>query len=95
MKVLISTDIEGISGVVGFEETRYGGRDFERARRWITGDTNAAVEGAIAGGADEVTVVDVHGMQLNIVYDEIHPEAYLVRGTASAHRPLLVLEGLD
>lgn len=95
MKVLISTDMEGISGVVSSEETMYAGRDYEKARHWITGDANAAVEGAIAGGADEVYVVDVHGFQLNILWDQLHPKARLVRGAAVSNRPLFVLEGLD
>lgn len=95
MKVLISTDIEGVSGVVATDETVVGGQDYEKARRWMTGDTNAAVEGAIAGGATEVVVVDVHGLLRNIIYDELHPRARLIRGGSAAHRPLLVLEGLD
>ena len=50
MKVLISVDMEGISGVATRRETATGwpagagkGNDYERARGWMTADANAAV----------------------------------------------------
>lgn len=95
MQVLISTDLEGITGVVSSEETIHNARDYERARHWITADANASVEGALAAGADRVVVSDVHGFYLNIIFEELHPKAQLVRGSFVAHRPLFVLEGLD
>lgn len=54
MRVLISADIEGISGVCDPEQTRPGSQEYERARRLMTGEVNAAVEGALEGGATEV-----------------------------------------
>ncbi|SUV88687.1 transporter [Bordetella pertussis] len=54
MKVLISTDIEGVAGVFHAEQVRPGNGEYERARAWMTGEANAAIAGAIAGGAEEV-----------------------------------------
>lgn len=94
MKVLISVDMEGISGVASRQETLPAGRFYQQARRWMTWDTNAAIEGALAGGASEIVVTDPH-CQLNILWPELHPKAQLVRRGAIAHTPLYILEGLD
>lgn len=51
MKILISTDIEGVAGVFHSEQVRAGNGEYERARAWMTAEANAAVQGAIAGGA--------------------------------------------
>jgi len=51
MRILVAVDIEGIAGVVNPEQTRAGNPEYERARRLMTAEANAAVEGAIAGGA--------------------------------------------
>lgn len=94
MKVFISVDMEGISGIVSRQETLPAGRFYREARRWMTWDTNAAIEGALAGGATEIVVTDPHH-QLNILWPELHPKAQLVRRDLIAHCPLYTLEGLD
>ncbi|MSP14454.1 MAG: hypothetical protein EXR62_16060 [Chloroflexi bacterium] len=94
MKVLISVDMEGISGIVSRQETLPSGQYYNEARRWMTWDTNAAVEGALAGGATEIVVTDPHH-QLNILWHELHPQAQLVRRDLIAFCPLYILEGLD
>jgi D-amino peptidase len=89
MKVLIAVDIEGISGVANSREYEH----FTFGRDWITADTNAAVEGALLGGADAITVVDTHGRQNeNLIFDRLHPRARLIRG--GKNTPLYFLEGL-
>lgn len=95
MNVFISTDMEGISGIVSPDEVMYSGRDYEMARRWMTADVNAAIEGALAAGATRIVVADPHWFQLNLIWSELHPKAELVKGDAKSTRPLLVLEGLD
>src|SRR5262249_31429290 len=61
MKVFIAVDMEGATGVAHREHLLPGGNDYERARKWLTGDVNAAVEGAVAAGATDVYVNDGHG----------------------------------
>jgi D-amino peptidase len=86
MKVLISVDIEGISGIANVEEVW--------AREAITDDTNAAIEGALAAGAKEIVVMDSHGATKdNILWDRLHPRASVIRG--GPNTPLYFLEGLD
>jgi len=89
MKVLIAVDIEGISGVANTREYEH----FSFGRDWITADANAAVQGALEGGASEITVSDTHGAHNdNILFDKLHPRARLVRG--GKNTPLYFMEGL-
>ncbi|MEM1569247.1 MAG: M55 family metallopeptidase [Candidatus Bathyarchaeia archaeon] len=91
MKVFIMTDLEGASGVAGhWSDIDFGGKDYEAARRFLTGDVNAAIEGAFEAGVDEVVVLDGHGAALTILMEELDPRAQLIRG-----RRVLELEGLD
>jgi len=80
MRILISTDIEGVAGVFHPEQTRAGNGEYERARRWMTQEANAAVIGAFEGGATEVMVNDSHGGFRNLLPDELDPRARMVLG---------------
>lgn len=81
MKLYILTDIEGVAGVANFEDYSYGtGRFYPQSRHLLTEEVNAAVEGALAAGADEVLVLDGHGCgAINV--EELHPEALLLHGS--------------
>ena len=94
MKVYISFDIEGVSGIVDSGDIERGTPAFERARHLATADVNAAVEGALAGGATEVVVYDGHGhVRRNLVYEEIHPAAKLIISRLTT--PWFNMAGLD
>jgi D-amino peptidase len=80
MKILISTDIEGVAGVFHAEQVRAGNGEYERARAWMTAEANAAVQGAIAGGAEEILVNDSHGGFRNLLPDGLDERASLVLG---------------
>jgi D-amino peptidase len=82
MKVFISVDMEGISGLVRWQDVASGGIDFDRNRRAMTLDANAAIEGAFAAGATEVVVEENHGVEdlCVLVMDEIDPRCSVVRG---------------
>ncbi|AZS78282.1 aminopeptidase [Achromobacter spanius] len=80
MKILISTDIEGVAGVFHPEQVRAGNGEYERARAWMTAEANAAVQGAFAGGADEILVNDSHGGFRNLLPDGLDERARLVLG---------------
>ena len=96
MKVFIAVDMEGATGVAHREHLLPGGNDYERARRWLTGDVNAAVEGAVAAGATEVFVNDGHGNMRNLLLDELHEAARLVVGPAQArNKPLVQVTGIE
>ncbi len=100
MKVLISVDMEGISGVATRRETATGwppgagkGNDYERARAWMTADANAAITGACDAGATEIVVVDAHDGMLNLLWEALDPRAELIRGYEN--RRGVMIEGID
>jgi D-amino peptidase len=92
MKIYLSVDMEGIAGVTHRDHTKLEGVEYEMARKWMTAETNAAIEGALAAGATEFVVADSHGHMRNILPDDLYEEALLVRGSP---RPLTMMEGLD
>ncbi len=92
MKVFISVDMEGIACVTHTDHVKMEGGEYEAARKWMTAEVNAAVEGALEAGATEIVVSDGHGYMRNLLPDEMNEEVTLVRGTP---RPLLQMEGLD
>ena len=80
MKIYIMTDLEGVAGVLDFDnwctpESRY----YDAAKELLTLEVNAAVQGFVAGGADEIVVADGHGHGA-IDPAIIHPRAMLMRG---------------
>ncbi len=80
MKVLMMTDLEGAAGVVSFEEQAFAsGKYYEQAKSFLTAEVNAAVEGMIEEGVEEVLVVDGHGPGA-IAYEELHSPAKLLHG---------------
>jgi D-amino peptidase len=96
MRVFVAVDMEGATGVAHREHLLPGGNDYERARRWLTGDVNAAVEGAVAAGATEVFVNDGHGNMRNLLIDDLHEAARLVVGPAQArNKPLVQVTGIE
>jgi D-amino peptidase len=91
-KILIAVDIEGIAGVWRPEQTQAGNADYERARRWMTQEADAAIRGAFAGGAGAVLVNDSHGHFGNLLADELDPRAELIQGKP---RQLGMMAGVD
>jgi len=92
MRVFISADMEGIAGITDNEFTTPGAPDYERARRLMTDDVNAAIEGALAGGATTILVNDSHGPMRNILIEHLHPAARLLSGSP---KPLSMMEGIQ
>lgn len=72
MKIYISADMEGISGVAANMQLKKES-EYQRFRRLMTADVNAAIKGAFAGGATEVVVCDGHGNMSNILIEELDP----------------------
>ncbi len=81
MKVFISADIEGVTGVVHDDQTtNRSPNEYMQARKWMTGDVNSAIEGALEAGAKEIYVKDAHADGRNILLDELKKEAFLISG---------------
>jgi D-amino peptidase len=92
VKVFLSSDIEGTAGIVDWTQVLAGGFDFELGRRLLLGEVNAAIEGALAGGAREVVVNDSHHLMQNLPPDALAGRARYLSGR---HKPLYMMEGLD
>lgn len=84
MKILISTDIEGIAGVVDPEQTRPGNAEYEHARQWMVEEANAAIAGAFDGGAETVYINDSHAGFRNMRAAAIDQRARLITGKPRA-----------
>jgi len=91
MRVLVSADMEGVSGVVHPDDVEPGTSAYAEFRHAMTADVNAAVDGLFAGGATSVLVNDSHYTMRNLVVAELDPRISYVRGN---QKPLGMLEGL-
>ncbi len=92
LKVFISVDMEGITGLVHSDQVGRGGSDYQMARRWMTEEANAAIQGALDAGATEVVVNDSHGDMRNLILADLHPAATLITGSP---KPLSMMQGID
>lgn len=92
MKILIAADMEGVSGVVHWDHVSSTHKEYDRFRRIMTADVNAAISGAFDAGADEVVVTDGHGGAKNILIEELDARARLNSGSA---RPLAMVQAID
>jgi D-amino peptidase len=80
-RILIVTDLEGVGGVYDADEQLLPGqRRYLESRHILTGEVNAAVSGAIVGGAGEVVIWDGHDGSRTLSVDEIDPRAKLLQG---------------
>jgi D-amino peptidase len=93
LKVFISVDMEGVAGVIHWEDVSRSGKDYGLFRKLMTQETNAAVEGALEAGATEILVRDSHGSARNILPDLLHSAAELIRDWSGG--PLDMMEGID
>jgi D-amino peptidase len=83
MRVFIVSDMEGVAGIVKWQQVTGGQAMFEEGRRLYTGEINAAVRGAKAGGATEIVVMDCHGAGEgwsfnSLIPDELDPDCEYV-----------------
>ncbi len=93
LKVYISADMEGIGGVSTWQvQAGSKGREYEKFRRLMTEEVNAAIQGAFDAGATEVLVSDSHGDGQNIDLDLLDNRARLIRAWP---RPLGMMQGID
>jgi len=96
VKLYISVDIEGITGLVSWSQcSRPDGKSFDYAfaRRMMSHDVNAAIRGARAVGATEIVVKDSHGNSKNLLIDDLEPGIELVSGHGSGTDGMMM--GID
>jgi D-amino peptidase len=92
MKILISADMEGATGVTWPGDVLPGASQWERCRALFTSDVNAAVRGFHDGGADEVIVNEAHWTMRNLLLEQLDERAQLLTGR---HKELSMVEGVQ
>ncbi len=92
MKIYISADMEGVTGVVTGEQLTPTGFEYQRFREFMTAEVNAAIEAAFAAWATEIVVSDSHGNGQNLLIEKLPKNIMLVR---ACPRPLAMMEGID
>jgi D-amino peptidase len=74
VKVFVVSDMEGVAGIVKWQQVSGGHAMYEEGRRLYTGEINAAVRGAKAAGATEIVVMDCHGAGEGWTFNSLIPE---------------------
>jgi D-amino peptidase len=91
-KVFISVDMEGISGISGSDQLSAAGVEYNRSRKLMADDTNAAIRGAVLGGATDIVVNDSHGSMRNLRLEDLEPGVRLI---SHSFKRAGMVEGLD
>ncbi|MGZ4505957.1 MAG: M55 family metallopeptidase [Blastococcus sp.] len=93
MKIWMSFDMEGVAGIVDWDQCRpTGGARYEIGCQLMLDEINAAIEGAVAGGATEIVLNDSHGTMANLDPRRIAGGASYISGR---HKPRYMMQGLD
>jgi D-amino peptidase len=92
VKIFISFDMEGVAGIVDWSQCTAPGQPYEEGRKLLLGEVNAAIDGALRGGATEIVCNDSHGTMNNLDPAELHGRAAYIAGR---HKPLYMMEGMD
>lgn len=92
MKLFLSTDFEGTSGIVAWEQIIEGRAEYAQGRILLTNEVNAVIAGASLAGASEFVVNDAHNAMRNLHPQDLQGEATLITGR---HKPLYMMEGLN
>ncbi|MFK0252453.1 M55 family metallopeptidase [Streptomyces sp. NPDC090445] len=92
MKILISADMEGATGVTWPADVLPGTPEWERCRPMFTSDVNAAVLGFLDGGADRVVVNEAHWTMRNLLLEQLDERAEMLTGR---HKALSMVEGVQ
>lgn len=90
MRVLIAVDMEGISGVTHWDHVDPKHAEYQRFRSIMTDEINAAIDGAIGGGATSIVVTDGHNNGRNVLIEKLRSSAHLISGSPA---PLSMVDG--
>jgi D-amino peptidase len=92
MKILISADMEGATGVTWPADVEPGTEQWQRCRAMFTSDVNAAVAGFFEGGATEVLINEAHASMRNLLLESLDERAAMLTGR---HKDLSMVEGIQ
>ncbi|WP_082234916.1 M55 family metallopeptidase [Halobacillus massiliensis] len=92
MKLYLSVDMEGITGLPDHTFVDSSKHNYERARKIMTEEANNVISSALEQNIKEVTVNDSHSKMNNLLIEHIHPEAQLITGDV---KPFSMVQGLN
>lgn len=92
MKILISADMEGATGVTWPADCEPGTEQWQRCRAMFTSDVNGAIAGFFDGGADAVVVNEAHATMRNLLLERLDDRATMLTGR---HKDLTMVEGIQ
>jgi D-amino peptidase len=92
VKIFLSSDMEGTTGVVDWSQCGGPSPEYEYYRGLLQAEVNAAIDGALAAGATEFLVNDSHSTMQNLRPDQLNGGAGYLSGR---HKPRYMMEGLD
>jgi D-amino peptidase len=92
MKILISADMEGATGVTWPADVEPGTEQWQRCRAMFTSDVNAAVAGLFDGGATEVLINEAHSTMRNLLLESLDERAAMLTGR---HKDFAMVEGIQ
>ena len=92
MKIFLSSDMEGTAGIVDWAQCMGDSAEAVAGRALLLAEVNAAIEGAVAGGATEIVVNDSHSTMRNLPPEQLAGGASYISGS---HKPLYMMQGLD
>lgn len=80
MRVYISVDMEGIGGISHPHPTDPKDVRYATSVALMIGETNAAIDGALAAGATDILVNDSHWNMTNLLPEDVHQAARVLQG---------------
>ncbi|WHX38640.1 M55 family metallopeptidase [Mesobacillus sp. AQ2] len=92
MKLYISVDMEGITGLVDHTHVDSSKHNYERSRKIMTQEANYVITKAFETGCEEVIVNDSHSKMNNLLIEDLHPDTQLITGDV---KPFSMVQGLD
>lgn len=92
MKLYLSVDMEGITGMADYTMVSPDRHNYERSRKIMTDEANAIITAAFDFGCREVIANDSHSKMNNLLVENLHPETQLITGDV---KPFSMVQGLD
>ena len=92
MKILISADMEGATGVTWPADVSPGTEQWQRFRVMLTSDVNATVVGLFDAGATAVVINEAHATMRNLLLEKLDRRAVMITGR---HKDLGMIEGIQ
>ncbi|GGH73754.1 D-amino peptidase [Pullulanibacillus pueri] len=92
MKLYMSVDMEGITGIIDATMVDSSKHNYSRGREIMTAEANHVITSAFENGCQEVIVNDSHSKMNNLLIEKLHPEAQLITGDV---KPFSMVQGLD